>query len=302
MDKKEVFSELKKQISSVSPSSEPQKTDSKKTEQKENPKENSTELFKDKFDSETKSLLKQRKMLKIISLFAIIITILGIVIFFTFTLFSNPKYDIDESLLAAKVYDPYGSQTSFKRGSTIYITKSEILEWKNFLETQNLGSRSLTEKDVLYQLIAYELLVSESKRQGIRVSEEEIGLLYEKYNHFAQFMLLKILSEQNITENEFRLYLENTILIEKLFSKMITVLDPSENEIDNYLLQNGALITEQMKIQNYGRPLSDDEIKTTVKMILIEKNKIELQNAFIKNLVDGTDIEYYNEYAILMEK
>lgn len=293
MNKKEVFSELKKELGK---SSDTLASDSSKTKEQQKNSETPSALFDQKsIDFERQKLLNQKKMLRRISLAAIIITLVGVLIFFAISYLVKPAYQINESALAASIYDPYGSNL-FKGGSTVYITIKEVNEWKTFLESQNIKGTQLTEKEVLYQLIAYELLVSEAKQEGIRVSEEELDSLYDEYNKMTQFMLLKLLSEQNISNYEFKIYLENTLLIKKLFQKILTVNDVTEMEIDNFITENKDFIERQTQ----GKNITDAEIRNSVKLTIIDIKKEELQKTYIENLIENSEIKYYNKFAAMM--
>jgi hypothetical protein len=323
MEKKsDVFSELKKEMAKNKPVSAPQESktepqagkiepevsvkqadkkeevSAKETEKKarevsakeEDSKErdvSAKEVFGSHSDEEEK-LLKQKKNLRRLSMIALFISLVVILIVFGVIFFSGSSHKIDESTLAAKVDGKY-------------ITITDVLQWQSFLsiQPQSIQKREYNQTESLKQLIQYELLVKEAKKEYISVTDADINSLYDYYNLETQFNLEKILAAQNKSVYAFREELRKTLLIKKLFDKVIVVPQISDTEIDNFILSHQDVIAAQTA----GKNLTPKEISDAVRLTLVEIKKNEMINKYTQNLMDSNsaDITYYNQFAVLME-
>jgi len=232
-----------------------------------------------------KKLMRQKELLRKVTIGSVLFCIAVVLGIFLFQTFSSPKYVVDEIQLAAKV-------------DNTYITKVEVEHWYAFLKTQSASMNvgSISKAQVLQQLIEYELMVKEANSKNIIVTEPEINELFDAYNQMAMYKLEVILKQQNQTIDDFREYLRNTIMIQKLTNEIIGEQYVSENEIDDFISKNEVFIARQ----TYGQNLTDDEIRSSVKLTIVDIKKAEKKNAYKDNLLASADIIYYNEYDSLL--
>lgn len=129
---------------------------------------------------------------------------------------------------------------------------------------------------VLEQLIAEKLLLQEAKEDGLKVKSEEVSarLAQDKQMVGNNDEFKKILQEElNLTEREYKKYLEDQLLLEKLYNQVVADVKVDETEVKNYYDQNQGtfVVPEQWH----------------VKHILV--NTEEEANQVIKDLKGGAD-------------
>ncbi|MFA6089234.1 MAG: SurA N-terminal domain-containing protein [Candidatus Woesearchaeota archaeon] len=231
---------------------------------------------------EKEKLLAQKRKIRKISLIAIICGFALIMFFIIFSVISGQNAKIDVSLLAA---DIDGKK----------ITLQEVSEWTNFMQSQP-HKGVIKEVDVLKQLIAYELLVNKANEDRIKVSPQDINDFYNKYNGMTYNSLERILAEQSISIPDFKIYLEHTLMIQKLFEKELMFINVTEKDISDFITNNKDFIEKQ----TMGKNLTQKEIDESVRLTLVDLRKEELKNVYINELMKTADIIYYNKFEILM--
>ncbi len=139
------------------------------------------------------------------------------------------------------------------------ITLSEVREE---LKKRSRGNQKLSEKEVLDQIIEEKLIEQEGKKLGVSVSDEEVNSMVEaikaRYN-LEEKGMEKVLSEQNISFEEFKEQLKMQLLTKKVLDKYLTSkIAVTDQEIEKYY------------IENYGEISPAEEVR--ISHILIPKN------------------------------
>lgn len=234
-----------------------------------------------KLKGRLEEIFNERQRFKLISAIIMSVCLLAAII----VVFINamPQTVVDESQLAAKVNNKY-------------ITLQEVDSWKAFLESQPVGT--VSEKEVIKQLVYYELLIQEADKLKIEVTKEEIDDMYDLYSEMAHDSLEFILSEQNVSIDEFRTQLEHTILIQKLLERLVSTINVTDQEIDDFVASNNEVIGEKLE----GVDLSNAQFRDSIRLTLLQIKKEDAQRNYIDNLISKSDIKYYNKFEILMEE
>ncbi|NPV26914.1 MAG: hypothetical protein HPY81_05530 [Firmicutes bacterium] len=116
---------------------------------------------------------------------------------------------------------------------------------------------------VLDQLVAEKLLLQEAKKQGLKVKDQEVKdrLNQDKQMVGGEQEFQKILKEElKISEREYKKYLADQLLIEKLYDQVIADVKVDESEVKNYYDQNkGLFVTpEQWHVRHILLPTKEE--------------------------------------------
>ncbi len=113
---------------------------------------------------------------------------------------------------------------------------------QNFSEEVRQEKMVLMRRELLEGMIEEELLLSEARKQGIVVSDEELekhlGVIKGKFDSEEKFQLQ--LSEEKLTEEKFRERLREQILLKNLVDLKIAsqIETPSEEEMKKFFREN----------------------------------------------------------------
>lgn len=254
-----------------------------------------------KNDQEVDKIIRLRKNVRRISIGAMIFCIFAVLlVIFFFSL--TPNLDGEDKVKTGNFLTDLFSKAKMDTSSLAakvdgkYITTDEVISWLQFINTQR-GNKITSKTDVLEQLIVYELLLKDAKRNRIFVSDDKVNDAFAGYETVTKGQISEVLRAQNLTEEEFKDHLKNTLIINELFNSKIKEPTISDDDINNFKAENTDFISLKTQGQNY----TDDFIDNSIRLTLIDLKKKELEKEYVDNLLDNSKIKYYNEYEILME-
>ena len=139
---------------------------------------------------------------------------------------------------------------------------------------------------VLEKLIEEELLLEFAKKSNLTVSEKEVNNFIENIEYFQEdgkfdkVLYIQIISNFNFEEKEYKKYIKNILLMEKVANLLAPYLSVSDEDIKMFSEKN-----QETKISYMKFFPKQDEIKVNSKEVnnYIKKNKKLIKEYFIKH-------------------
>ncbi len=146
------------------------------------------------------------------------------------------------------------------------------------------------QQQAMQNLVSQTVLLQEAENQDLNPSEEEVeaNLDQLKEQLGGEEGYQEALEEDNLTEEELKEMLSQEAMISQVIENNVNLesVEVTEEEIENYYEQYTAQMEEQ---QQEVPPL--EEIEGDLKAQIQQQKTQEIEQAYIQNLMDESDIE-----------
>jgi len=137
-------------------------------------------------------------------------------------------------------------------------------------------------KQAMEMLITKELISQEAKKQGVKVTADEVAGEMKKIEESLGEQMDSILEAQGLNKKD----LEEEIRLQKLMEKMVGQdnIEVTEEEVDEYLTEN---------IEYLGASPMDEETRVEIREQLKQQKMTELIQEWMQGLKENSKIVYF---------
>jgi len=157
------------------------------------------------------------------------------------------------------------------------INGSPVWRYKVVKELEKQGG-----KQVIEMLITKKLIAQEARKQGVKITEDEVTEEMKKIEESLGENMDAMLKAQGLSKKD----LEEEIKLQKLMEKMVNQdgVEITEEEVEEYLAEN---------IEYLGASPIDEETRSGIKEQLKQQKLTELIQAWMQELKEDSRIVYF---------